>query len=471
MENQTKKLFVYGLDCATPQLLFDKYLSDLPTFAKLMANGKIGLLKSTNPPITIPAWMSMFTGCDPGQMGFYGFTDRTDYSYTKNHIVNYSSVKTNAVWDYLEKNNLSSIVMGVPPTYPPKPINGIIIGDFMTPDASLDYTYPREIKEEINEISDGEYIIDVENFMMSDKKKLLEHIYEMTRRRNNVIRNFIKKKKWNLFIAMEIGLDRLHHGFWRFCFSDHILFEKGNDLENCIRDYYKFLDSELEKTILELDDNIDIMIVSDHGAKGSKGTFALNDWLVKNGYLFLKDKDIKKNNLDLNDVDWTKTKAWAKGGYYGRIFFNIKNREIMGIVDNNDLLGLEKEIKEKLSQVYDESGNEVKNIIVSPRDVYREIKNFPPDLFFYAGDLDYRVADSVGNGSLFLTDEGQGNDNANHNWNGIYISCKNPKNALKQGGISEIKELKNYSMPDIAPTILEYFGLEVPDNLVGTAIR
>ena len=447
MENKKKKLFIYALDCATPQLIFDKYRNELPFISKIMKEGSFGLLRSTDPAITIPAWMSMFTGKDPGQLGFYGFTDRSDYSYENIHIVNSNDVICDTVWDILSKNNLKSIVIGIPPTYPPKPLKGILIADFLTPDKSLPFTYPKNIQEEINKIAGGDYIIDVENFMIEDHKKLLRHIYDMTEKRFEVINAFIKNKEWDLFIAMEIGLDRLHHGFWRFCFQDHFMYKKGNEFEGCIRDYYKFIDKKLEETYSLFKDSAEFMIVSDHGAKGSQGSFFLNDWLIRNGYLFLKDNSLKQDRLSLDNVDWKKTRVWSKGGYYGRMFFNIKGREPMGIVLNEEIPALTKEIRQKLSFIKNDDLKEIKSDVLQPREIYKEINNIPPDLLFYCGNLDWRISDAVGKENLFSKEDNFGADNANHDFNGIVVNSWKSKK-------------KDLNICEIAPIVLDFFKLK-----------
>ena len=76
-----KKLLVLGMDCMTPQLVFDEWRDDLPTIKGIMEEGTYRPLFSTIPPITVPAWMSMMTSKDGGQLGMYGFRNRKDYSY------------------------------------------------------------------------------------------------------------------------------------------------------------------------------------------------------------------------------------------------------------------------------------------------------------------------------------------------------------------------------------------------------
>ena len=84
MQNdEQRKVVVIGLDCATPQLLFDRYRGQLPNLERLMARGTWGRLRSCDPPITVPAWSVMMSSKDPGTLGIYGFRNRCDYSYDK----------------------------------------------------------------------------------------------------------------------------------------------------------------------------------------------------------------------------------------------------------------------------------------------------------------------------------------------------------------------------------------------------
>ena len=64
------KVAVIGLDCATPQLVFDRFHEELPNISRLMGQGAYGDLESTHPPITVPAWSAMMSSRDPGERGF-----------------------------------------------------------------------------------------------------------------------------------------------------------------------------------------------------------------------------------------------------------------------------------------------------------------------------------------------------------------------------------------------------------------
>src|ERR1700686_1336199 len=121
---RSRKVAVLGLDSVPPELLFDKLLDRLPNLGRMYREGLHGRLRTCDPPITIPAWMVMMTGRNPGELGIYGFRHRKGNSYTEGYIVNSSHVREPCVWDILAKSGLRSCVIGVPPSYPPKPVNG-----------------------------------------------------------------------------------------------------------------------------------------------------------------------------------------------------------------------------------------------------------------------------------------------------------------------------------------------------------
>src|SRR5436189_2435053 len=68
---QGPRVAVIGLDCATPQLLFEDLAAEVPNINELMARGMHGDLASITPPITVPGWACAMTGKTPGQLGIY----------------------------------------------------------------------------------------------------------------------------------------------------------------------------------------------------------------------------------------------------------------------------------------------------------------------------------------------------------------------------------------------------------------
>ena len=457
-----RKLLIIGLDCMTPQLAFDEWKDDLPTLSALMDGGTHRPLFSTIPPITVPAWMAMMTSKDGGQLGMYGFRNRKDYGYEALYTVNSSNVKEKTLWNLLSQNRKSSLIWGVPLTYPAKPLNGMMVCSFLTPDKSTQWTYPKEAAAEVDRAADGDYIIDVKNFRTDDKDWLLEQIHTMTERRFKAFRHFYAKDEYDFAMIVEMGTDRIHHGFWRFMDRNHRLYEPGNPYENAIHDYYVKLDREVEKTLELADDRTEVMIVSDHGAKTMVGAICINEWLQSKGYLTLKEKPTERKRLDPDMIDWSRTKAWGEGGYYSRIFFNVEGREPQGQIPADRYEHFRDEIKAELESITDEEGNNIGTRAFKPQEIYRECNGVPPDLVVYLGDLNWRSAGSVGVDSIYLYENDTGPDDANHAQDGIFIW-------VPPSGVEPRRE-EVYSIYDITPTILQVYGIEPAPNMIGTSV-
>ncbi len=133
---QGPRVAVIGLDCATPSLLFDDLQAEVPTIAALMRRGMYGNLASITPPITVPAWACAMTGKTPGQLGIYGFRNRKDASYGRLSIAHAGSIQEPAVWDALGQHGMRSVLIGVPPSFPP-PIELPGLARRVLPDAAL----------------------------------------------------------------------------------------------------------------------------------------------------------------------------------------------------------------------------------------------------------------------------------------------------------------------------------------------
>src|SRR5215470_3992695 len=130
------RTLLIGLDCAAPEILFAE--PRLTNLRKLMARGCYGRLESVVPPITVPAWMCMATSRDPGSLGVYGFRNRTAYSYSGLDVVNSKLIQEIAIWDQVAREDKQAIIIGVPPSYPPRKVNGICVGCYLTPDTKKD---------------------------------------------------------------------------------------------------------------------------------------------------------------------------------------------------------------------------------------------------------------------------------------------------------------------------------------------
>lgn len=459
-----RRVLVIGLDCMTPQFLFDQWLDQLPTIKRLVESSIHGPLKSCIPPITVPAWACMTTSKNPGQLGVYGFRNRFDRSYDGLTIATSQEIQEDRIWDTLSQAGKKVIIVGVPQTYPPKPINGHMITSILTPNTGCQYTHPPELREEVESLV-GEYIFDVENFRTDDKEHLLQQIYRMTQKRFTVAKHLLQTKPWDFFMMVEIGPDRIHHAFWKYSDPEHRKHEPGSPYKNAILDYYKYLDQEIGALLSLIDDPTITIIVSDHGAQAMEGGVCINEWLIQEGYLTLLEKPPGIVSLAKAKIDWSRTACWGEGGYYSRIFFNVKGREPQGVISPHNYQEVRNEIAQKLKAMCDEKGTPLGNRVFKPEEVYPVANGIPPELIVYFGNLKWRSVGSIGYGTTLTFENDIGPDDANHAEHGVCI-IHDPLNPVSSS--PETKE--DLNILDISPTILNLMGLKVPEGMEGKII-
>ncbi len=451
------KTLVIGLDCAAPELLFGD--ERLVNIRRLMAAGSFGRLESVVPPITVPAWMCMSTSQDPGSLGVYGFRNRSAHGYHDLMIANARSIREMAMWDQVAREGGRSVIIGVPPNYPPRKTNGISIGCFLTPDTSTNvYTHPASVAGDIASLV-GDYPVDVKNFRTDRKDWLRDEIYTMTRKHFDVIRHLLQNTEWDHFQFVEIGLDRMHHGFWKYHDPQHRHHEPGNPYESVIRDYYVYLDDEIGRLLELLDDETVIAVVSDHGAQRLDGGFCVNEWLVQQGLLVLDTYPDTVTPFDRLSVDWSKTTAWSEGGYYARVFLNVKGREPEGTIDPADYEKVRDDLTARLEATVDDRGEPLGTLVYKPEQLYRTVRNIAPDLIVHFGALYWRSIGGVGYKTVHVQENDTGPDDCNHAQFGAMI--------LAGPNCPAAGEVEGARLLDIAPTLLGLAGYEVPDSMQG----
>ena len=463
-----KRVLIIGWDCAAPELVFEAFKDDMPNTQQLMTQSIYGELESTIPPITVPAWMCMMTGRDPGVLGIYGFRNRQDYSYDALAIANANAINVPTLWDMLGQQQKRSVVLGVPLTYPAKPFPGWMVTSFLTPcdpsspftQQNIPWTFPPRLSREIAQAA-SDYMIDIPDFRTDRRTALEQQLIEMTRARFKLTRYLLEKKDWDFFVMVEMGVDRLHHAFWRFWDKTHHKFQPDSTFSDTMRNYYRLLDEELGRILNIIDDDTTIMVVSDHGAKRMDGGICVNEWLQMHDYLTLKAKPTKITKFTTDMVDWENTKAWGEGGYYARITINVAGREPNGIVDQKDYENVRDELKTQLEDIRNESGQNINTRVFKPEEIYQECNNIPPDLIVYFGDLYWRSVGSVGYNSIYTYENDTGPDDCNHAQNGMFIF----RNSKQTHGFVPAK-----SIYDIAPTVLQEFGIDILEEMQGQPI-
>ena len=454
-----ERLMVIGLDSAPPSTTFKRFLDVMPNLAEILDSSLYGPLRSTHPPITVPAWATMATGRTPGELGMYGFRHRKPGDYIGYYLVTSKNLRLPAVWDYLAKAGMKSLLVGFPPSYPPLRIDGWLISDFHTPSNSKNYTYPSWLRIEVERVAGGKFIHDVE-FRVEDRGPLVKYLFEMTKQHLKVVEHLAATKSWSLLWYVEIGMDRLHHAFWKFFDENHPRYIPDSEFADVVERYYRMIDEGIGRLKRVAPDS-HLLIVSDHGAKAMEGAFVINEWLADNGYLKFKERPEVQTPLDKAKIDWEKTLAWGWGGYYARIFINLKGREPQGRVNPEDYESVLGQLADDLKNVRTPDGRTMGVEFHVPSELYPEVKGDAPDTIVYFGNLSWRSAGTVGHGRWYLEENDTGPDDAVHDWDGIYV-LYDPQGRIVRGN-------RRAEIYDVAPTILKIMGLPA-EELMGSLI-
>jgi predicted AlkP superfamily phosphohydrolase/phosphomutase len=460
-QGSSAKVVLIGLDCAEPSLVFERFADRLPNLSRLRSRGFWGKLRSCDPPITVPAWMSMMSSKDPGTLGYYGFRNRADHSYEKMITATALAVREPLLWDYLGAAGRQVILIGVPQTYPPRPVNGLLVTDFLTPSIASNYTYPTALKDEIAGLPEVHpYEFDVSDFRTPDKGKIRDALTRMTDKRFALARHLLATRPWDFFMMVEMGTDRVHHAFWQYMDPKHHRYEPGNTYESVIAEYYEHVDRRLGELLQVAPKGATVIVVSDHGAQCMEGGIAINEWLIQKRYLVPETPVTAPCRLEAMKIDWSRTIAWGAGGYYGRLFLNVKGREPQGVVAPADYEATRDRLVAELEALGDHKGRPIGTRVLKPEQLYRTVRGAaPPDLFVYFGDLRWRSVGTVGTGEIHTFENDTGPDDANHAPDGLLIAS-GPR-------IEHHGPVSGMQLMDVTPTILRLFGLDVPADLQG----
>jgi predicted AlkP superfamily phosphohydrolase/phosphomutase len=456
------RLIIIGLDCAEPSLVFEQWHEDLPYLSRLMQQGYYGRLESCTPAITVPAWSCMMSGRDPGELGIYGFRNRSDRSYQRMTIADGRSVHVPRLWDILGEAGWKVAVVGVPGTYPPRPVNGVLVSCFLTPNTNITYTHPPELASQITEWVD-DYLLDVPNFRSENKERILQDIYKMCDQRFEVAQNVLKQEHPDMLMLVEMGVDRIHHALWKQMDPRHPKYIPHSPFNRAIHDYYCHVDARIGELLSRCDEDTAVLVVSDHGARPLMGGVCINEWLRTEGYLHLKEPPTCPISLDTAMVDWKQTKAWGEGGYYSRIFLNVRGRESEGIIAPVDYERERTGLAERLRAMPGPDGQLLGNRVFTPQQLYRSVRGIAPDLIVYLGDLAWRSVGTVGGGEIFTSENDTGPDDANHAQYGmfIYYDSQHPGNGTP---------IEGAQIYDILPTLLTRYNLQQPPRLRGKVL-
>lgn len=507
MSSDKLRIIVIGLDGATLDLVRPWAVQGyLPTFKKLMEEGCWGELESTVPPHTGAAWSSFITGKNPGKHGIYDFMMRNPRGYDWIPI-NATHRSGQSFWNLLGRRSKKVVIFNVPITYPPEPLDGVMVTGFLTPPGAKDFIYPPQLKGRIeNEVGPFTPHYPRETYALGREKKFIREMELMAEKSIRTMDFLMEKEPWDFFVGVIQSPDLLQHCLWRFEDKGHPYYEENDQVGGVFLKHYQLIDRYLERILEKLDDRTLLFVMSDHGFGHIEKQFFINNWLLEEGFLVLKktpftflkkilfdlgivpmgihkflaslgidlSKTLARNServftglnkwvLSFEDVDWKYSKAYAMGNM-GFINVNLKGREPQGIVEQG--VNYERvldEISERLSCLKDrQTGAPLVDRILRNKEMYwgpRAPQG--PDLFLIVKGYAYCVRGDY----LFITNrvfEDLWLISGSHRPNGILL-CKGA--GLKQG-----YRITGASIMDIAPTILGLMGGRIPEDMDGKCL-
>lgn len=272
------KVWVIGLDGASFELI-KPWTQDgeLPTFARLMREGAHGVLRSPVPQ-SPPAWASFMTGCNPGKHGIYDWVQPRRGSYEVDLTCG-AMCRSQTLWRILSERGRTVGVVNVPMTYPPEEVNGFLISGFDTPYGSTEFTYPRDLYEELKRHF-GHYII-LPIIVDVPLRQTVQNFYETIEQREQVMHFLLERYHPEFFMLVFNATDSLQH----LCLQSYSDNGRNAAQLEVLRSIYKRLDIILASLLERLPGDAIMLVVSDHGTGPLRGYVHLDHWLAQQGWL------------------------------------------------------------------------------------------------------------------------------------------------------------------------------------------
>ena len=491
----SNKTIVIGIDSATFDLI-NPWIKEgkLPVIKNLIEKGCSGVLESTIPPLSPVAWTSFLTGMNPAKHGIFDFIEPGLNDEERIVFTNRTRCRQKPLWKYLNDAGHKTVLLNIPMTYPPGKLDGCMVSGMGTPSLLDEYTYPPDLKSKlIKEL--GTYIIDSVGFSSHKKPdKFIKFLRKMIKNRLAATKYLLETTEWDFFMVVFIAVDRAQHQLWKYLDPGFhgVTKEETRKYSDAILTIYQDIDAAVGTIVQSLEDNINIVIMSDHGADAVYQYISINNWLADKGFLTYKkihsglfDKIVssnlfykiykrfspnkaKKPGLFFESIDSPKTKAFFLGTRCGKIFINLKDKFPGGIVaPGQEYEEVRNEIIQELMKLEDpKTGKHIVHKVLKREDIYSgDLLSNAPDLvielergytsFLPKKDLMQGVR-RYRKGEVFIPSSKISGD---HTRNGIFIINSHMMNKNKTNMRAHIW--------DLCPTILYMMDIPIPDSMDG----
>ena len=246
---------------------------DLPNFARLQREGVEADFISAVPAVTPPAWMSLVTGMKPAKHGVFDFWEFDVNSPTLQSRLVTHRKGGKAIWNILSEYGKRVVVLNVPLTYPPDPVNGVMVSGLMTPSIQSPFTFPNMLKDELFKVV-PDYRIDLSTEKIP-AGQFVDGVLDMTEKRIQLQEHLLSEHEWDFAFLSYVGPDRIQHRIW----------EDIEELDPHATRYFRLLDDALGRVLNRLTAEDALFVVSDHGFVGARKWFYINEYLCRRNLL------------------------------------------------------------------------------------------------------------------------------------------------------------------------------------------
>ncbi len=243
------KIAVIGID-GLPPFLLEKIKEYMPGLKNILDESTTFRLRSTIPPWTPPAWISMITGVSPARHGIYTFHNvyRTDTEF-RTKLVSSSSILYPTIYEVLDAVGVKGIYLNIPASYPPPRLEkSIIVSDWASP--SIKVNHPEY------EYLAGAFSKNIVAKEYSNLEKLRKAILDRVVCIVSAIIRAVEQFGPIFLFTVFSELDWIMHQDPGFVSGKNV-------------DFYQDILREIDKLVLYLHDKhgMRIIVVSDHGFK------------------------------------------------------------------------------------------------------------------------------------------------------------------------------------------------------------
>lgn len=277
-----RKVFCVGLDGATFDVI-DPLIRQgrLPTLARLLESGAHGYLASTVPPLSAPAWVTFMTGENPGRHGIYHFR-AMDQGSLGSGLMGSWAYRGRTIFDHASRAGLKVTAFRVPMTYPPWPINGVMVAGFPTPDTRTTYSSPPEVADQVGSLMK---LSPMKSMVATPEVQAEDYDYYLKRSTETLV-ELAQDAEVDLFCYVNSLTDWIAHKFWRFDDPNAPGYDPEAPQNGLLQEFYEKTDASLGALLEEAPSDALVMVMSDHGTgPRTERRFNTNAWLTSLGLL------------------------------------------------------------------------------------------------------------------------------------------------------------------------------------------